>query len=191
MALYQLRGLNSSLVRTSVLTQLQFGQKCVSSSKNLRFYFSGSTSPADLHGMWYPTVRRVLVCLSKLYRCIERGIFQGLSQEALSSCVDSLITASNAIQLSKTQIDGQLFLVKHLLILRATGWHAPVFSERNYSFGVFVYFWLFFNWTTTKFNIAGRQLPKTLSSRYTSRYFFIGIFLRVFSLTVIFVWKKR
>ncbi|XP_057350618.1 conserved oligomeric Golgi complex subunit 3 isoform X3 [Manis pentadactyla] len=45
-------------------------------------------SPADLHGMWYPTVRRTLVCLSKLYRCID------------------------------TQIDGQLFLIKHLLILR-------------------------------------------------------------------------
>ncbi|GCB79996.1 hypothetical protein scyTo_0016077 [Scyliorhinus torazame] len=45
-------------------------------------------SPADLHGMWYPTVRRTLVCLSKLYRCID------------------------------AQTDGQLFLIKHLLILR-------------------------------------------------------------------------
>lgn len=92
---------------------------CFKRATDVKLFVSlGSTSPADLHGMWYPTVRRVLVCLSKLYRCIERGIFQGLSQEALSSCVDSLIAASNGIALTKTQIDGQLFLVKHLLILR-------------------------------------------------------------------------
>ena len=53
----------------------------------------GPASPADLHGMWYPTVRRVLVCLSKLYRCIDRGIFQGLSQEALTNCIESLASA--------------------------------------------------------------------------------------------------
>jgi len=78
----------------------------------------GPTSPADLHGMWYPTVRRVLVCLSKLYRCIDRGIFQGLSQEALTNCIESLTVASDKILTQKTEIDGQLFLVKHLLILR-------------------------------------------------------------------------
>merc|ERR1719361_408741 len=78
----------------------------------------GPASPADLHGMWYPTVRRVLVCLSKLYRCIDRGIFQGLSQEALTNCIESLATASQKIIFQKSEIDGQLFLVKHLLILR-------------------------------------------------------------------------
>ncbi|XP_018420794.1 PREDICTED: conserved oligomeric Golgi complex subunit 3 [Nanorana parkeri] len=75
-------------------------------------------SPADLHGMWYPTVRRTLVCLSKLYRCIDRAVFQGLSQEALSACIQSLLGASDAITKNKTQVDGQLFLIKHLLIMR-------------------------------------------------------------------------
>uniref|UniRef100_A0A3P9A7Z8 Conserved oligomeric Golgi complex subunit 3 n=1 Tax=Esox lucius TaxID=8010 RepID=A0A3P9A7Z8_ESOLU len=77
-----------------------------------------SISPADLHGMWYPTVRRTLVCLSKLYRCIDRAVFQGLSQEALSACIQSLLKASDVILKSKTQVDGQLFLIKHLLIMR-------------------------------------------------------------------------
>jgi len=96
--------------------------------KDLKF----QTSPADMHGMWYPTVRRVLVCLSKLYRCIDKTIFQGLSQEALEACVRSLVSASNAIRTSSSRkpagnvaqpgagkvIDAQLFLIKHLLILR-------------------------------------------------------------------------
>lgn len=75
-------------------------------------------SPADLHGMWYPTVRRTLVCLSRLYRCVDRPIFQGLSQEALSYCTQSLATASLSIAANKTSIDGKLFEIKHLLILR-------------------------------------------------------------------------
>ncbi|ELU14157.1 hypothetical protein CAPTEDRAFT_176475 [Capitella teleta] len=75
-------------------------------------------SPADLHGMWYPTVRRTLVCLSKLFRCIDRSTFQGLSQEVLSMCIHSLVSASDSIKKKKSAIDGDLFLIKHLLILR-------------------------------------------------------------------------
>lgn len=75
-------------------------------------------SPADLHGMWYPTVRRTLVCLSRLYRCVDRPIFQGLSQEALSMCINSVASASQSISSSKGSVNGLLFQVKHLLILR-------------------------------------------------------------------------
>lgn len=75
-------------------------------------------SPADLHGMWYPTVRRTLVCLSRLYRCVDRPIFQGLSQEALTYCIQSLASASQAISTNKSSVDGKLFEIKHLLILR-------------------------------------------------------------------------
>ena len=30
--------------------------------------------------MWYPPLRRALLCLSKLYRSVDRSTFQGLSQ---------------------------------------------------------------------------------------------------------------
>merc|ERR1719479_454011 len=76
------------------------------------------SSPVDLHGMWYPTVRRTLVCLSRLYRCLEVEIFQGLSQEVLDACIDSLESACSQISTKKGLRNGQLFLIKHLLILR-------------------------------------------------------------------------
>lgn len=75
-------------------------------------------STADLHGMWYPTVRRTLVCLSRLYRCVDRPIFQGLSQEALAYCIQSVSAAAQLITARRTPIDGELFEIKHLLILR-------------------------------------------------------------------------
>lgn len=38
-----------------------------------------------MHGMWFPTVRRVLVCLSKLYRCIDVSyvVFACVTQSVL------------------------------------------------------------------------------------------------------------
>ncbi|XP_015519472.2 conserved oligomeric Golgi complex subunit 3 [Neodiprion pinetum] len=79
---------------------------------------SAANSPADLHGMWYPTVRRTLVCLSRLYRCVDRPVFQSLSQEAISLCVQSIESARQKINLRSTPLDAELFQVKHLLILR-------------------------------------------------------------------------
>uniref|UniRef100_A0A182PBZ5 Conserved oligomeric Golgi complex subunit 3 n=1 Tax=Anopheles epiroticus TaxID=199890 RepID=A0A182PBZ5_9DIPT len=75
-------------------------------------------SPADMHGMWYPTVRRTLVCLSRLYRCIDKSIFQSLSQQALAHCIYSVSVAAGQIAQNRTTIDGELFEIKHLLILR-------------------------------------------------------------------------
>lgn len=75
-------------------------------------------SPADLHGMWYPTVRRTLVCLSRLYRCVDRSVFQSLSQEAISLCVQSIEKARQEIEKKASTLDAELFQIKHLLILR-------------------------------------------------------------------------
>ena len=41
-----------------------------------------------------------------------------MAHEALKACIDSVVHASNMIKLRKTKFDGQLFLIKHLLILR-------------------------------------------------------------------------
>uniref|UniRef100_A0A672SJ98 Conserved oligomeric Golgi complex subunit 3 n=1 Tax=Sinocyclocheilus grahami TaxID=75366 RepID=A0A672SJ98_SINGR len=113
--------LTSSSSFSDVQLEESDNKKLISSGECLSghsFCDQHTVSPADLHGMWYPTVRRTLVCLSKLYRCIDRAVFQGLSQEALSACIQSLLKASDIIQKNKNQIDGQLFLIKHLLIMR-------------------------------------------------------------------------
>lgn len=109
-----------SLQENQPLKRADSRNSMLSTSTEVEQQFKSRTgnSPADLHGMWYPTVRRTLVCLSRLYRCVDRPIFQGLSQEALSYCIQSLATASQLIATNKTSIDGKLFEIKHLLILR-------------------------------------------------------------------------
>lgn len=88
-----------------------------------------------MHALWYPTVRRTVLCLSKIYKCldvssqrvhcdskehfVQEAVFAGLSQVVLQMAVDSLQQAAQQIQPNqKRSIDRELFLVKHLLILR-------------------------------------------------------------------------
>ncbi|KAM7543267.1 hypothetical protein Aperf_G00000006305 [Anoplocephala perfoliata] len=77
-----------------------------------------SSNSSDFHGMWYPTVRRALVCISGLSRCLDVGSFQGLAQNCLSACIESLQVAQKRIEARRSSSDGQLFFIKHLLILR-------------------------------------------------------------------------
>lgn len=53
--------------------------------------------------MWYPTVKRALVCLSRLYFCLEREIFQGLAQEALLICIKTIENAADKISAKKVK----------------------------------------------------------------------------------------
>lgn len=102
--------------------------RCVSSLSDASFAFDNestasasvsSFSPADVHGMWYPSVRRTILCLSRLYNCLDRSTFQQASREVVTACLSSLDSAASAIELrTKCKLDSLLFLIKHLLIVR-------------------------------------------------------------------------
>ncbi|XP_037491030.1 conserved oligomeric Golgi complex subunit 3 isoform X2 [Jatropha curcas] len=73
---------------------------------------------ADVFTTWYPPLEKTLSILSKLYRCLESSVFTGLAQEAVEVCSFSIQKASKLVAKKTTAMDGQLFLIKHLLILR-------------------------------------------------------------------------
>jgi len=74
--------------------------------------------PGTAHARWYPTLDRTLICLSKLYRCVDSQVFESVAHDALRICTRSLISASERIGLTQSSSDGTLFLIKHFLILR-------------------------------------------------------------------------
>ncbi|KAG9299881.1 hypothetical protein G9A89_005410 [Geosiphon pyriformis] len=65
----------------------------------------------------FTTLQRTLWILSKLYRCVNTSIFDDIAQDVVLICLNSLLEASENIT-KKNKIDGQLFLIKHLLILK-------------------------------------------------------------------------
>ncbi|KAJ7980515.1 conserved oligomeric Golgi complex subunit 3-like [Quillaja saponaria] len=73
---------------------------------------------SDMFKTLYQPLEKTLSCLSKLYCCLEQAVFMGLAQEAVEVCSTSILKASKLIVKRSSPMDGQLFLIKHLLILR-------------------------------------------------------------------------
>ncbi|KAJ3677133.1 hypothetical protein LUZ60_002857 [Juncus effusus] len=73
---------------------------------------------SDIYETWYRPLEKTVSCLSKLYHCLEPAVFTGLAQEAVEFCSISIQNASKSIAKKASQMDGQLFLIRHLLILR-------------------------------------------------------------------------
>lgn len=67
---------------------------------------------------WYPPLQSTLSCLAMLYRSLDSRTFSGLAQEAVHICSDSIQMASRMIMSRRSNFDGQLFAIKHLLVLR-------------------------------------------------------------------------
>jgi hypothetical protein len=68
---------------------------------------------------WYPPVRRTVWVLSQLRDFVKPAIFEDIAQEALEVCRLSLISGADLIRTQPGKVlDGHLFLVRHLLILK-------------------------------------------------------------------------
>ncbi|KAM3721269.1 Conserved oligomeric Golgi complex subunit [Dirofilaria immitis] len=87
---------------------------------------ASSTSAVNHYCFWYPTVQRTVFSLSKLFKCLEPLVFQSIARELLTACCQSLENAAEQIRNSTTEeisqtrqfLNAELFIVKHLLILR-------------------------------------------------------------------------
>ncbi|WOK92079.1 conserved oligomeric Golgi complex subunit 3 [Canna indica] len=73
---------------------------------------------SDMFKTCYQPLEKTVSCLSKLYHCLEPAVFTGLAQEAVEFCSISIQNASKSISKRSSTMDGQLFLIKHLLFLR-------------------------------------------------------------------------
>jgi hypothetical protein len=72
----------------------------------------------DLSRTWYPPLKNTLSLLSKLFGVIEKSVFEDFARRCVSSCVKSLQQGSDGVKRLRSQLHGDLFLVRHLLILR-------------------------------------------------------------------------
>jgi hypothetical protein len=72
----------------------------------------------QVYESWFPPMRTVLRILSKIFRVVETRVFEDMALQSVQSCTRYLKIGASHIKHSKGQMHSDLFLVKHLLILR-------------------------------------------------------------------------
>ncbi|EGN97381.1 hypothetical protein SERLA73DRAFT_57800 [Serpula lacrymans var. lacrymans S7.3] len=75
----------------------------------------------DKQETWFPTLRKTVWVLSQLHDFVKPAIFEDIAQEAISLCRQSFVSPSQNIcarNPPSSTLDGELFLVRHLLILK-------------------------------------------------------------------------
>ncbi|KAK5089544.1 Golgi transport complex subunit 3 [Exophiala xenobiotica] len=67
----------------------------------------------------YPTLPRAIRLLSRIYRLVNSSVFDDLAHQIVHSTTHSLVNASNQISTKSSPMDAQLFLLRHLLLLKS------------------------------------------------------------------------
>jgi hypothetical protein len=67
----------------------------------------------------YPTLSRSIRLLSRIYRLVNSSVFDDLAHQIVHQTTMSLVSASSQISTKSSPADGQLFLLKHLLLLKS------------------------------------------------------------------------
>ncbi|KAF3906636.1 hypothetical protein ABW20_dc0109312 [Dactylellina cionopaga] len=67
---------------------------------------------------WYPSLRKSIWLLSRIYRLVNSSVFDDLAHQVVHVCIASLARAADQIRRRRNDTDSQLFLLKHLLILK-------------------------------------------------------------------------
>jgi conserved oligomeric Golgi complex subunit 3 len=75
-------------------------------------------SSAAMHSC-YPTLGKAIKLLSRIYRLVNSSVFDDLAHQIVHQTTLSLHTAAAQISSKATAADGQLFLLRHLLLLKS------------------------------------------------------------------------
>ncbi|KAF1811312.1 Sec34-domain-containing protein [Eremomyces bilateralis CBS 781.70] len=67
---------------------------------------------------WYPTLRRAIWLLGRIYRLVNSTVFDDLAHQILHQTTHSILRASNLIIPRSSPTDANLFTIKHLLLLK-------------------------------------------------------------------------
>jgi conserved oligomeric Golgi complex subunit 3 len=67
----------------------------------------------------YPTLGKAIKLLSRIYRLVNSSVFDDLAHQIVHQTTMSLHTAATQISSKATAADGQLFLLRHLLLLKS------------------------------------------------------------------------
>ncbi|KAI2793011.1 hypothetical protein POX_b03057 [Penicillium oxalicum] len=109
---YPMRSKQVSLTVTD--TQISGTKDILANTMDGKWDFETQTA---LKG-WYPTLRKAIWLLSRIYRLVNSTVFDDLAHQIVHQTTLSLHSASTLIANKSSPADGQLFLMSHLLILK-------------------------------------------------------------------------